>query len=72
MVGRRRRRGGGCGGGGGGRDRLHQTLERDRRTPVLQALVRGQAVLGPVPPSAKLAHVQRVGPLVFVLEMPFQ
>lgn len=36
---------------------------------MLQALVRGQAVLGPVPSPAELAHVQRVGPIVLVLEV---
>lgn len=61
---------GGCGGDGGGG--FHQTFERDRRAAVLQALVRGQAVLGPVSPPAELARVQRVRPAVLVQEMPFQ
>lgn len=34
--------------------------------------MRGQAVFGPVPPPAELAHVQRVGPLVLVLEVSLQ
>lgn len=68
VVVRRLGRGGGGGSGGG----LHQTLERDRRAPVLQALVRGQAVLGPVPAPAELAHVQRARPAVLVQEVPFQ
>lgn len=60
-------------GGGGGRGGFHETLERDRRAPVLQALVRGQAVLGPVPPPAELAHVRRrARPAVLVQEVPFQ
>lgn len=53
-------------------DGFQKTLERDRRAPVLQALVRCQAVLRPVPPPAELAHVQGVGPIVLVLEVPLQ
>jgi len=74
-VRRRRRRGravGDGGGGGGGGDGFQQTLERGRRAPVLQTPVRGQAVLGPVPPPAEFANVKRVGLIVLVLEVPFQ
>lgn len=60
---------------GGGRcdsDGFYQTLERDRRAPVLKALVRGQAVFGPIPSPAEFAYVQRVEPSMFVLKVPFQ
>lgn len=39
---------------------------------MLQTLVRGERVLGPVPPVTELAHVQSVGLLVLVLEVSFQ
>jgi hypothetical protein len=39
---------------------------------VLQALVRRERVLGAVAPVAELAHVQRVGLLVLVLEVPLE
>lgn len=52
--------------------RLQQPLEHAARAAVLQALVRRQRVLRPVSPVAELAHVQRVGLLVLVLEVSFQ
>lgn len=36
---------------------------------MLQALMRGEGVLGAVAPVAELAHVQCIGLLVFILEM---
>lgn len=39
---------------------------------MLETLVGGQRVLGAIATVTKLAHVQRVGLLVFVLEMTFQ
>lgn len=54
------------------RRRLQQPLQHAAGAAVLQTLVRGQRVLGPVPPVAELAHVQRVGLLVLVLEVSFQ
>lgn len=54
---------------GGG---LEQSLEHTAGTPVLEALVRGQGVLGPVPPVAELAHVECVGLFVLVLEVAFK
>lgn len=54
------------------RGRLQQPLQHAAGAAVLQALVRRQRVLGPVPPVAELAHVQRVRLLVFVLEVSLQ
>lgn len=54
------------------RRRLQQPLQHAAGAAVLQALVRGQRVLGPVPPVTELAHVQRVRLLVLVLEVSFQ
>lgn len=39
---------------------------------MLQALVRGERVLGAVPSVAELAHVQSVRLLVLVLEVPLE
>jgi len=52
--------------------RLKQPLQHAARAAMLQALVRGQRVLGAIPPVAKLAHIQRVRLLVLVLEVPLQ
>lgn len=54
------------------RRRLEQALEHAAGAPVLEALVRGEAVLGAVPAVAELAHVQGVRLLVLVLEVPLQ
>lgn len=70
--GRRCGRAVGGGGVGGGGDGFQQTLECGRRASVLQTLVRGQAVLGPVPPPAEFTNVKRVGLIVLVLEVSFQ
>lgn len=51
---------------------LQQALQHAAGAAVLQALVRGQRVLRPVPPVAEFAHVQRVRLLVLVLEVSFQ
>lgn len=51
---------------------LQQALEHAAGATVLQALVRRQRVLRPVPPVAELAHVQRVRLFVLVLEVSFQ
>jgi hypothetical protein len=60
-----------------GSGKLHQALDagleqppqHDVGTSVLEALVRGQAVLCAVAAAAKLARVQGVGLLVAVLEV---
>lgn len=51
---------------------LQQPLQHAAGAAMLQALVRRQRVLGPVPPVAELAHVQRVRLLVLVLEVSLQ
>jgi hypothetical protein len=48
---------------------LEQPPQHDVGTSVLEALVRGQAVLCAVAAAAKLARVQGVGLLVAVLEV---
>lgn len=52
--------------------RLEQSLEHAAGAAVLQALVRRQRVLGPVPAVAELADVQRVRLLVLVLEVALE
>lgn len=52
--------------------RFEQTLQHATRAPVLQTLVRGEAVLGAVATVTELAHVQRVGLFVLVLEVALQ
>lgn len=54
------------------RRRLQQPLQHAAGAAVLQALVRRQGVLGPVPSVAELAHVQGVGLLVLILEVSLQ
>lgn len=51
---------------------LQQPLQHPARASVLEALVRGQRVLGPVPSVAELADVQSIGLLMLVLEVSFQ
>lgn len=65
MMGRRRQ-------GAVQRGRLQQSLQHAAGASVLEALVRGQRVLGPVPPVTELTDVKRVGLLVLVLEVSFQ
>lgn len=52
--------------------RLQQPLQHAAGAAVLQALMGGQGVLGPVPSVAELADVQGVGLLMLVLEVSFQ
>lgn len=54
------------------RRRLQQTLQHATGAAVLQALVRGETVLGAVATVAELADVERVGLLVLVLEVALQ
>lgn len=54
------------------RRRLQQPLQHTARAAMLQALVRRKRVLSAVSPMTELAYVQRVGLLVFVLEMSFK
>lgn len=51
---------------------FEQTLEHAAGAAVLQALVRGERVLGAVAAVAELAHVQRVRLLVLILEVSLE
>lgn len=51
---------------------LEQPLQHTARAPMLQTLVRGQRVLGPVTSMTELAHVQCIRLFMFVLKVPLQ
>ncbi|CAH4028185.1 unnamed protein product [Pieris brassicae] len=54
------------------RRRLQQALQHAAGTPVLQALMGGERVLGAIPSVAELTNVERVGLLVLVLEVALE